>query len=383
MTKQMDTPASKTEYMSPCDREKCVEVLSSLVPDLLSWYRAHRRDLPWRTDPTPYHVWVSEIMLQQTRVEAVKPYYERFLAALPSVSDLAGVSDDLLMKLWQGLGYYSRARQLKKAAGRMMRDYGGTLPRTKKELLSLPGIGPYTAGAVLSFAYGIPSPAVDGNVLRVLARLFGDERNVLLPEVRRDDEDILSSVIPADAASDFGQALIELGALVCLPTRPPLCDSCPLAARCRAYREGLCDRLPVREKKKERRVEEHTVLLIRDGAHTLLCRRPAHGLLASLWEFPHMEGCHSAEDAVALARALGYEPLRVVPLPEAKHLFTHIEWRMTGYELFVADGAGETPVKECSALPDRTEFVFADIDDLRDLYAVPSAFSAYLGHLMH
>lgn len=348
---------------------------TSEYPDLsrliVSWYRENRRRLPWREEVSPYRTLLSEIMLQQTRVEAVKPYFEHFLAAFPDIPSLADADDELLMKKWEGLGYYSRARNLKKCAREIVDRFGGVIPSTLSDLLSLPGIGPYTAGAIAAFAYGKPVAAVDGNVLRVTARITAETGDILTPPVKGRLTDFVSSLVPDGEASDFGQGLIELGALVCLPNQPPRCDACPVRALCRAHERGLAETLPVRGKKPARKIDPRTVLLVRSGTRTLLSKRPARGLLAGLWEFPNFSGTLSEKEALDAVRALGLEPIRLRPLDPAKHLFTHIEWRMTGYLVLVAEPDGP--------LPDG--FVMPETDDLLARYAIPSAFAAYTRHL--
>ena len=350
------------------DRPPVDPALAELPGLIVSWYRANRRQLPWREEVSPYRTLLSEIMLQQTRVEAVKPYFERFLETFPDVPSLADADDDLLNKRWEGLGYYSRARNLKKCAREIVDRFGGVIPSELSDLLSLPGIGPYTAGAIAAFAYGKPVAAVDGNVLRVTARITSETGDVLSPSVKAKLTGFVSSLVPSDAPSDFGQGLIELGALVCLPNRPPKCELCPVRALCRGYAEGIADRLPVRIRKTERKLDRRTVLVIRSGTRTLLHKRPARGLLAGLWEFPNFSGGFSEEEALDAVRDLGFEPLRVRPLDPAKHLFTHVEWQMSGYLISVAEP--DFP------LPDG--YVMPETDDLLSRYAIPSAFSAYV-----
>ena len=335
-----------------------------IVEPLLNWYAHNARSLPWRDNPTPYRVWISEIMLQQTRVEAVKPYFERFVRELPDVPALAEVPEDRLMKLWEGLGYYSRAKNLKKAAELMMERYGGALPQSAAELAKLPGIGSYTAGAVASIAYGLPEPAVDGNVLRATSRLEASRREITDPSVKKELGARLRAVYPAGRASAFTQALMELGATVCLPNGTPLCESCPLADLCEAHRKGVENELPVKAPKPPRRVEERTVFLLLSGGMAALHRRPETGLLAGLWEFPCAEGRLSAEQAEAAVRAWGLTPERVEPLPAAKHIFTHVEWHMAGYLIRAEQPGGE--------------FVWAEYEELLADYAVPSAYRVYL-----
>ena len=347
-----------------------------LTPDtvaaLLAWYRENRRELPWRRTREAYHIWLSEIMLQQTRVEAVKPYYARFLAAAPTVADLAALPADTLMKLWEGLGYYSRARNLQKAAVRVVEQYGGEIPRTYAELLTLPGVGEYTAGAVASIAFGERVPAIDGNVLRVLSRLCASDADIADPSVKKDLRRELEPLIPVDAG-DFTQALIELGATLCGPNAAPVCHSCPMRHVCEAKRLGCADLLPVKRTKKARRVEKKTVLLIRDGDRTALHKRPETGLLAGLYELPNVEGHLDERTLLAYIRSIGFEPLRVSRLEDAKHIFTHVEWHMIAYDVRI------TP--EFDGLHGQSGMLLVPNRELHDRYAVPSAFSAYTCHL--
>ena len=265
------------------------ENIKDLPALILPWYRENHRDLPWRKDREPYHIWISEIMLQQTRVEAVKGYYTRFLTVLPTVQDLAACDDETLHKLWEGLGYYSRVRNLKKAAGVIVNDFGGCFPRTHEEVLSLPGIGPYTAGAICSIAWDLPTPAVDGNVLRLLARLRNDERPIDLPEVKKDVSVLLETIYPREAGT-FTQALMELGATLCGPNREPDCESCPLSSLCQARKAGTARDLPKKSPKKQRRKEDLTVLILTCEGRFALEKRPPKGLLASLCQFPNVKG---------------------------------------------------------------------------------------------
>ena len=343
------------------------------VEALLAWYSENARDLPWRRTNDPYRVWISEIMLQQTRVEAVKPYYARFLDAFPTVSDLANAPEDRLLKLWEGLGYYSRARNLQKAARAVVEQYGGRMPADEEELKKLSGIGDYTAGAIASIAFGIPAPAVDGNVLRVLSRVNGSDRDVSLPETKRFWSDSLRPAIPRDRAGDFTQAMIEIGACVCVPNGDAKCAICPLAQGCVAARDGLCDLLPIKAAKKPRRVEDLTVLLIRDGNRTALHKRPAKGLLAGLFELPNLPGHLSPDELPEKIRALGFDPLRVTRLDDAKHIFTHIEWHMIAYDVRV------TP--EFDGYHAKSGYLLVENGDLHAHYAIPSAFSAYTKYL--
>ena len=342
------------------------------VRALLLWYQQNKRDLPWRHTTDPYRIWISEIMLQQTRVEAVKPYYARFLEVAPDTRSLAELPEEKLMKLWEGLGYYSRARNLQKAARVVVEDHGGVMPKTYEELLKLPGIGEYTAGAIASIAYGIRVPAIDGNVLRVLARVSGSESDITLPETKKEFRQALEGVVPLEAG-DFTQSLIELGATVCAPNREPMCEVCPLRDDCKAYREGKTNEIPVRSPKKPRRIEERTVFLIRDGDRTALRKRPQKGLLSGLYELPNAEGHLSENQVLEHLRALGFEPLRIQKIENAKHIFTHIEWHMIAYDVRI------TP--EFDGLHGKSGMLLVPNGELHQSYAIPSAFGAYVKYL--
>ena len=316
------------------------DLFSELPVAILPWYEENKRDLPWRRDREPYHVWLSEIMLQQTRVEAVKGYYARFLEKLPTISALAEADDDLLHKLWEGLGYYSRVRNLKKAAQVIQERYGGVFPGEYEQVLALPGVGEYTAGAVCSIAFNRPTPAVDGNVLRVVSRLTADDTPIDNPAYKRRVRDALAEIYPAEAGA-FTQALMELGATLCGPNWKPRCEECPCKAFCRGALAGTAEQFPVKTAKKARRVEEKTVFILScDGSYALE-KRPAKGLLAGLWQFPNCEGKLSLDEALAEVEGMGLRPREVYRQVERKHIFTHIQWEMNGIYLEVDAPAGE------------------------------------------
>lgn len=316
------------------------DIFARLPGSLLPWYEENRRDLPWRKDKDPYHIWVSEIMLQQTRVEAVKGYYARFLEALPDIASLASADDELLHKLWEGLGYYSRVRNLKKAALQIMERHGGIFPGTHAEVSDLSGIGPYTAGAICSIAFNLPTPAVDGNVLRVISRLTDDPTPIDKPAFRKAITDSLAAVYP-DRAGDFTQALMELGATLCGPNRKPACANCPCSAFCLGYANGTAEDLPVKKAKPQRRIEEKTVLILSCDGFYALRKRPEKGLLAGLWEFPHIPGKPELSDVIAEVERLGIKPKEIIRQVEKKHIFTHIEWHMSGIYMEVKERSGE------------------------------------------
>lgn len=346
-------------------------MLNEIVRPLISWYRQNKRILPWRDQKNAYYTWVSEIMLQQTRVEAVKPYFLRFIGELPDVKALAECPEGKLMKLWEGLGYYNRVRNMQSAAQVVVAEYGGVLPASYDELLALKGIGSYTAGAIASIAYDISVPAVDGNVLRVFSRITENRQDIMKQSVRRQVEEKLLRIMPKEAPGDFNQALMELGAVVCVPNGPARCTECPVAAFCRAYHHGTVDELPVKAPKKKRTIENRTVLVIQDGERTAIHKRPQEGLLAGLYELPNVEGHLSMDEALQKVKEMNLEPLHIEPLPEAKHIFSHIEWRMTGYRIRV------------SSLEERKEssFIFTEKKQSEKQYAIPSAFRAYIKYM--
>lgn len=337
------------------------------VQPLLNWYRKNKRTLPWRDQNNAYYTWVSEIMLQQTRVEAVKPYFARFTEELPDVQALALCPEEKLMKLWEGLGYYNRVRNMQKAAISVMEKYGGVLPASYEELLKLSGIGNYTAGAIASIAYGIPVPAVDGNVLRVVSRLSENPGDIMKQSVRREIEEELREVIPSDCPGDFTQAMMEIGAVICVPNGTPKCEECPIREHCLAFKHGTMEQYPVKARKKERVLEERTVFLIQDGALSALKKRPEKGLLAGLYELPNVSGHLSAEEAIRYVKELQLEPLYIEELGAAKHIFSHIEWRMIGYRIRVSS------LME----PDHPDLIFVDRKKTAEELAIPSAFKAY------
>ena len=313
-------------------------LLKKLPAAILPWYEKTKRDLPWRQTREPYRVWLSEIMLQQTRVEAVKGYYTRFLETLPRVGALAGCDDELLHKLWEGLGYYSRVRNLKKAAQVIMERHAGVFPQNYEDVLALPGIGEYTAGAICSIAYGQPTPAVDGNVLRVVSRLLNDSTPIDQPATKKAVTAALAAIYPAQAGN-FTQALMELGATVCGPNRKPDCDNCPCRTICQGCAEGTAETLPVKSPKKDKRQEDRTVFILSCNGRFALQKRPGTGLLAGLWQFPNVPGHLSTAEALAELTRMGLHPREIYKELHKKHIFTHIQWNMKGIYLEVAEPA--------------------------------------------
>lgn len=343
---------------------------TKIIPPLLTWFENNRRILPWREEPTPYRVWISEIMLQQTRVQAVLPYFERFLKALPGVKELAECEEDRLLKLWEGLGYYNRAKNLKRAAEAVSEQYDGELPDDADALLRLPGIGPYTAGAILSIAYNNPYPAVDGNVMRILTRVSADPTDITKPAFRKEMEECLKPFYFQYPPSKLTQALMELGATVCAPNGAPHCLSCPWNWACLSHRNGEEEHYPVKAPKKARRVEMRTILLIRDGERFVLRKRPEKGLLAGLYELPGLSGHASKEEILSAVKQYGFSPLRLEELGQARHIFFHVEWDMTGYMI---------RIEETEKAPDGLFLV--EIEESEKRFPVPSAFSYYMKSL--
>lgn len=354
---------------------------SIIVDDLLLWFEKEKRDLPWRRMPLPYYIWISEIMLQQTRVEAVKEYFKRFLEELPTIESLANVEDDKLMKLWEGLGYYNRARNLKKSAIQIVKEFNGELPRDYKSLLSLSGIGSYTAGAIASQAYGIAEPAVDGNVLRVTKRLAGSYDDITKASVKKELEETLRQIMPKNEegstynkAGAFNQALMELGAIVCIPNGKPLCEKCPLQQKCIAFQQNITMELPVKPSKKARRIEEKTVFVLEWNGTYGLHKRGTKGLLANLWEFPNIEEKYSIPKVERFLEEQGIADYEMELLGEAKHIFSHVEWHMLGYKIKI----NELQEEKASFAE---ELIWVTKEQLMEDYALPTAFSVFKGKI--
>jgi A/G-specific adenine glycosylase len=341
-------------------------VYEKIVEPLLSWYDKNARQLPWRQDREPYHVWLSEIMLQQTRVEAVKGYYTRFLDALPTIEALAAVPDDTLMKLWEGLGYYNRARNLKKAAQVIVNEYNGIFPTTYEEVLALPGIGAYTAGAICSICYGQGTPAVDGNVLRVMSRISLDYEAIEKPAMKKRVTKYLELVYPKQGiqSGKFTQSLMELGAMVCIPGGTPKCEICPVKHVCHACQDESWKELPVRLPKAKRKVEEKTVFYLTCKNQVAVGKRQEQGLLAGMWELPNVEGRLSLEEALRQVAKWQCQPKNILQKRKKKHIFTHIEWHMECYYI------------ECSV--PSPQFTWISMEEMTKNIPLPTAFKQFL-----
>ncbi|MBP3459600.1 MAG: A/G-specific adenine glycosylase [Lachnospiraceae bacterium] len=354
-----------------------MRIEQDIVTPLLAWYDKSKRILPWRENKEPYGIWVSEIMLQQTRVEAVKPYFDRFMRELPCISLLAEAKEERLLKLWEGLGYYNRVRNMQKAAQIIMDEYGGSFPKEYELLLKLPGIGSYTAGAIASISFGKREPAVDGNVLRILSRLMLYEEDILSQKAKSEVRNSLIPLMPKERSGDFNQALMELGATVCVPNGAPHCEACPWKEMCLANKEDKWKEYPKKAAKKPRKTEQKTVLIIGDGERILLHKRPSKGLLAGMYELPSLEGYVHEDVIIAKVREMGFSPLRIQQVEEAKHIFTHKEWHMKGYRILTEPfdfASGERAIL-------KSGYVMVSKEETKKAYPIPSAFGAFTEYL--
>jgi len=340
--------------------------INQFQQDLLNWYYENARVLPWRSDPKPYYVWISEIMLQQTRVDTVIPYFTKFISELPTIKALAGVEEEKLLKLWQGLGYYNRALNLKRAAQILVEEHQGQLPSAVKELMFLPGIGAYTAGAIASIAFGEAVPAVDGNVLRIMARLLESREDINNAKVKKEMQTLVSQMIFKEHPGDFNQALMDLGATVCLPNGEPKCDKCPVNTHCRAYKNGLTAAIPVKVEKKARNIDKKTVFVIFSKGYYALRKRGAGGLLPNLWEFPNEEGYWTENQCRNFLDKMRILPEKIVPIKTSKHIFSHREWHMKGF-FIIAD-----------ADLNHSDFTWVTKEEMDNQYSIPTAFKEFI-----
>jgi len=339
-----------------------LELMKKMRKPIIEWYQKNKRKLPWREGKDPYRIWLSEIMLQQTRIEAVKQYYERFLKELPTLCDLAKVEEEKLLKLWEGLGYYNRARNLKKAAQIIQEQYHGIMPKKYEELIKLPGIGEYTAGAISSISYDEPVPAVDGNVLRVVSRVVGSKKDVLESKTKKEFTQKLKEIMPKQAG-DFNEGLMELGELICIPNQEPLCKQCPLQAFCIAYRQNLTKEIPVRKAKINRKKEEKTVFVLEYQNKVAIRKRPSKGLLANLYEFPNIDKKISKKEITKVLSNWNLKVISVEKTPPHHHVFSHVEWDMIGYKVQVEG--------------DNQDFIWVKKEDILKQYPIPGAFMLF------
>lgn len=342
---------------------KTTDSIYKQLPDaLLPWYKQNARELPWRQDTKPYHIWLSEIMLQQTRVEAVRSYYLRFLEQLPSIHALAEAPESQLFKLWEGLGYYNRARNLQKAARVIETQYGGQFPNQYEDIRALPGIGPYTAGAIASICFNRPYAAVDGNVLRIITRMTENDAPIDSMQTKNEIAAQLEKIYPKNDCGQFTQALMELGATVCTP-KSPKCAECPANNFCCAYAGGTMLQYPVKQPKKDKRLEEHTVFLLQCGDSYALTKRTESGLLCGLWQLPNVLGKLDVNQALHTAESFGVQPAELYKQMHRVHIFTHIKWQMTCYHILCTKKA--------------SDFIWATAQEIQNNYALPTAFRMF------
>ncbi|MDP2425297.1 MAG: A/G-specific adenine glycosylase [Candidatus Izemoplasmatales bacterium] len=333
---------------------------------VLDWYDVSKRQMPWRETKNPYFIWISEIMLQQTRVETVIPYYERFIKNIPTIEALAQIDEDELLKYWEGLGYYSRARNLQKAAKQIIEVHAGVFPRNRNELENLAGIGPYTAGAILSIAFDKREVAIDGNVLRVFARLSGIREDISKPATIKQITHLVEELIPSSRNGDYTQSLMELGATICLPNGKPLCKQCPLKELCVAKNESLQELIPLKTMKKKRTIQQKTILVIMNEDNQVFIRkRIEDGLLKGMWEFMMMDSHLSVEEVITSLEKQYFQIKQILPLLPSTHIFSHLEWEMKAYKIVV------------NQYPKDLDGMFVSIQSLIKEYSLPTALKAY------
>ncbi|CAH2715662.1 Adenine DNA glycosylase [Neobacillus rhizosphaerae] len=337
--------------------------INAFQNDLITWFKNEQRNLPWRKDQDPYKVWVSEIMLQQTRVDTVIPYFNRFIEWFPTIEDLAEAEEDKVLKAWEGLGYYSRVRNLQSAVKEVKEKYNGEVPSSPEEIARLKGVGPYTAGAILSIAYGIPEPAVDGNVMRVLSRILSIWDDIAKPATRKVFEKAVRTLISHEDPSAFNQALMELGALICTPTSPS-CLLCPVREHCQGFYEGVQNELPIKTKKtKTRDVQLAAAIVFDESGKILIHKRPESGLLANLWELPSVELHHSMqnerEQVIDLFNQNHNIKINLEKIiGQIEHVFSHLIWNISVYTGKIAFTLQESEEWKLVTFEELEEFAF-------------------------
>lgn len=337
--------------------------IKAFQEDLISWFKREQRDLPWRKDKDPYKVWVSEIMLQQTRVDTVIPYFNRFIDLFPTVEDLAEAEEQTVLKAWEGLGYYSRVRNLQSAVKEVEEKYNGVVPNSPKELSELKGVGPYTTGAILSIAYGIPAPAVDGNVMRVLSRILSISEDIAKLATRKVFESAVRQLISQEEPSSFNQALMELGALICIPVQPA-CLLCPVREHCQAFHEGIQNKLPIKSKKSTKKNVKLAAMVLENAqGKVIIHKRPDKGLLANLWEFPsveihlsHQQVKKNLSDLFGQSFGFNVKPEKVIG--QIEHIFSHLVWNIEVYTGKLISGIQESPDIKLVSLDDMNHYPF-------------------------
>ena len=339
--------------------------MKSNVSNILNWYYQNKRDLSWRKVNDPFYVWISEIMLQQTRIEAVIDYYERFLKEIPTVEVLANIEEEKLLKLWEGLGYYNRARNLKKSAQIIMKDYQGNFPNTYEELLTLPGIGEYTASAISSICFQEKKAVIDGNVLRIFTRFYNDNSNISQNSTKQKVKQELEKILPKEAG-DFNEALMEIGETICIPNGMPLCDICPLKNNCLAKKNQNYFDFPVKSEKKKKKELYYTVFIYRYQDQIAIRKRKEKTILNNLWEFPNEEEKFKIQDVKHYLQEQKISYRKIQKWIDSSHTFTHQVWHMTSYLIDLDDKL------ECS------EYIFEKVDVIKEKYAIPSVFQPFL-----
>lgn len=342
--------------------------MKDCVFNLLKWYSSNKRMLPWRIDKDPYHVWISEIMLQQTRIEAVIYYYERFLNDLPTISDLAKVEDDQLLKLWEGLGYYNRAHNLKRAAQMIIEKYHGIFPKTYDEIITLSGIGEYTASAISSICFQEQKATIDGNVLRVYTRFFEDSSNIDSLQTKRKIRSEIEKILPKESGN-FNEALMELGEVICLPNGVPRCNICPLKSQCLSRKNNTYMQFPVKNRKKEKKVINYTIFLFEYQGKFAIQKRTGQKLLNNLWEFPNVQGKLTKKQVITYLKEMGVSYSKIYKSVSNAHIFTHQKWDMVSYFISLSE------------VPNHAFYSFEDLSTIKNIYAIPTAFQPFLKFL--
>lgn len=335
---------------------------------IIKWYQKNKRELPWRKDTNPYHIWVSEIMLQQTRIEAVIEYYHHFLEKIPDIETLSIIEDEVLLKLWEGLGYYNRARNLKIAAIQIMKDYQGKFPTKYIEIIKLKGIGEYTASAISSICYNEPQVTVDGNVLRVFTRFYNDTRNIDDLKTKKSIREFLQQIIPKESG-DFNQGLMEIGEVICIPNGVPKCSICPLQKDCLAYQNNTYQELPIRKEKIKKKEENYTILLFQYQDEYAIYQRKEESLLNNLWAFPHLEGFLTLKKLKSYLQEQKIEYQQIQQGIQSTHIFTHKKWNMISYQIKITTK---------NKLP---QYTWKKLSEIKKEYPIPTAYKSFLENL--
>ena len=342
--------------------------MEKYTEQIVKWYQENKRDLPWRKGKNPYHIWISEIMLQQTRIEAVIGYYYRFLEKIPDIKTLATIEEKSLLKLWEGLGYYNRARNLKIAANQIENEYQGKFPTTYVEIIKLKGIGEYTASAISSICYNEPQVTIDGNVLRVFTRFYNDQRNIDEPRTKKSIREYLQKIIPEESG-DFNQGLMEIGETICIPNGIPKCNICPLKKDCLANHYNTYQDLPIRKKKIVKKQEDYTVLIFQNQDEVAIYQRTKESLLNNLWGFPQIEGLFSMEEIKDYLIKQNIKYQYIQQGIQNTHIFTHKKWNMISYKIRLTTNYS------------LKQYKWKKISEIKEEFAIPTAYKPFLEFL--